>query len=57
MLLDLLKAEYYLDLGRSQTLLPQRSIFNLIHNETVTKLDFIVLKSDDYRMKSLREVS
>jgi hypothetical protein len=45
----LFEADYYLDSQAISLAIAQRSMFNLIHIETVIKVDCIVLKSDDYR--------
>jgi hypothetical protein len=47
----LFEAEYYLDSQAISRAIAQRSMFNLIHNETVIKVDCIVLKSDGYRLE------
>src|SRR5437667_5187048 len=43
----LFEGDYYVD----QLAIAQRSIFNLIHNDAVIKVDFIVLKGDAYRQE------
>lgn len=45
----LFEGDYYVDRQAVHRAIAQRSIFNLIHNESVIKVDFIVLKSGDYR--------
>lgn len=45
------EAEYYVDRRAVASAIVQRSMFNLIHNETIIKVDFIVLKSDAYRQE------
>jgi hypothetical protein len=47
----LFEADYYLDPQAISLSIARRSMFNLIHNETVIKVDCIVLKSDDYRVE------
>lgn len=47
----LFEAEYYVDRRVVASAITQRSMFNLIHNETIIKVDFIVLKSDAYRQE------
>jgi hypothetical protein len=49
LLLNLLGADYYVDRHMVARAIVERSMFNLIHNETIIKLDCIVLKSDQYR--------
>jgi len=41
--------EYYVDRHAVARATAQRSVFNLIHNKTIIKLDCIVLKNDEYR--------
>ena len=48
-LVSMFEAEYYVDRSAIARAIAQRSMFNLIHNETIIKLDCIVLKSDQYR--------
>jgi hypothetical protein len=45
------EADYYLDRREISRAIAQRSMFNLIHNETVIKVDCIVLKGDKYRVE------
>lgn len=51
LLLSLLEADYYVDRYMVARAIVERSIFNLIHNETIIKLDCIILKSDQYRQE------
>jgi len=48
---SLFEKEYYLDPQVVSDAIARRSIFNLIHNEAVIKVDCIVLKSDSYRQE------
>lgn len=50
-LIRMFEAEYYVDRSMVAKAIAQRSMFNLIHNETIIKLDCIVLKSDSYRQQ------
>jgi hypothetical protein len=50
-LIGMFEAEYYVDRSMVAKATAQRSMFNLIHNETIIKLDCIVLKSDSYRQQ------
>ena len=43
--------DYYVDSQAISRAIAQRSIFNLIHNETIIKVDCIVLKEDAYRQE------
>src|SRR5215204_2906348 len=40
--------DYYLDRQAVSRAVAHRSLFNLIHHESVIKIDFIVLKADAY---------
>jgi len=44
----LFEEQYYVDRGSVARATAQRSMFNLIHNGTILKLDCIVLKNDEY---------
>ena len=50
-IVHLFAENYYLDSQAISRAIEQRSIFNLIHNETIIKVDCIVLKSDAYRQE------
>lgn len=43
--------DYYVDPKTVATNISRRGMFNLIHTETVIKIDFVVLKSDPYRQE------
>ena len=47
----LFEEEYYVDRLTVDKATAQRSMFNLIHNYTILKLDCIVLKNDEYRQE------
>jgi hypothetical protein len=47
----LFEADYYVDRQAVSRAVAHRSPFNLIHNESVIKVDFIVLKADTYRQE------
>ena len=51
LLISLFEAEYYIDSHAVATAIAQHSMFNLIHNETSIKLDYIVLKDQPYRQE------
>jgi hypothetical protein len=51
LLINLFETEYYLDRSVVTNAIAQRSMFNLIHNNTIIKLDCIVLKNDPYRQE------
>lgn len=46
---SLFEETYYVDRRAVANAIAQRSIFNLLHNETLIKVDCIVLKTDAYR--------
>lgn len=48
---QLFEADYYLDQQAVSRAIAHRSLFNLIHNDSVIKVDFIVLKADAYRQE------
>lgn len=50
-LMALFAEDYYVDRRAVANAIAQRSMFNLIHNETIIKLDCIVLKDDAYRQE------
>jgi len=43
--------QYYIDRVAVSKAIAQRSIFNIIHNDTILKLDCIILKDDQYRQE------
>ena len=47
----LFEDDYYLDPQAVSRAVAHRSLFNLIHNDSVIKIDFIVLKADAYRQE------
>lgn len=51
LVIALFKEDYYVDRVAVSKAVTQRSLFNLIHNETIVKLDCIVLKNDHYRQE------
>jgi hypothetical protein len=51
LLISLFEAEYYVDRLAIAKAIAQRSMFNLIHNETIVKFDCIVLKDQPYRQE------
>ena len=51
LLVSLFEAEYYVDRLAITKAIVQRSMFNLIHNETIIKFDCIVLKDQPYRQE------
>jgi hypothetical protein len=51
LLVSLFEAEYYVDRLAIAKAIAQRSMFNLIHDETVIKFDCIILKNQEYRQE------
>jgi len=51
LVMRLFETEYYLDRRVVADAITKRSMFNLIHNGTIIKLDCIVLKDDPYRQE------
>lgn len=49
--IEVFKDDYYVDRVAVSKAVAQRSIFNIIHNTTIIKLDCIMLKNDDYRQE------
>ena len=47
----LFETDYYLDRKTVESAIYQRTMFNLIHTETVIKVDCVVLKADEYRQE------
>ena|SRR5438552_6694548 len=50
-IVNLFELDYYVDSQAVERAIGRHSIFNLIHNRTVIKVDCIVLKSDTYRQE------
>ncbi len=50
-IVHLFETEYYVDIEAVSRAIAQHSIFNLIHSDTVIKVDCIVLKTDAYRQE------
>lgn len=51
LLISLFEADFYIDRLAIAKAIAQRSVFNLIHNETIIKCDCIVLKDQQYRQE------
>ena len=50
-LVHLFEGDYYIDPGTVSRAIGRHSMFNLIHNTTIIKVDCIVLKDDAYRQQ------
>lgn len=48
---SLFEENYYLDRQVIKNAVSRRALFNLVHNESVIKVDFIILKNDPYRQE------
>jgi len=48
-MLNLFQSEYYVSQEALVSAIAQRSMFNIIHNESVIKVDFIIKKESPYR--------
>jgi len=51
LLISLFESDYYVDRQAVARAVAQRSMFNLIHNETLIKFDCILLKNQEYRQE------
>ena len=51
LLVSLFEPDYYVDRFAIAKAIAQRSVFKLIHNETIIKFDCIVLKDQQYRQE------
>lgn len=49
LLIGMFESDYYVDRQAVTRAIAKQSMFNLIHNDTIIKLDCIVLKNDEYR--------
>lgn len=50
-LMSLFETDYYVDAAAVADAIRRRSMFNLIHNKSIIKLDCVVLKNDAYRQE------
>ncbi len=48
------KDEYYIDKDVITESIKQQSIFNILHNDSFTKIDFIIRKKDEYRTNEFK---
>jgi hypothetical protein len=51
LVISLFESDFYVDRRAVANAIAQRSVFNLIHNETIIKFDCIVLKNHEYRQE------
>jgi len=50
-IVDLFKDDFYIDPDSVQNAIRHKGMFNIIHNESVIKVDFIVRKDGDFRIE------
>lgn len=48
-IVDLFRNDFYIDEASVQRAISHSGMFNIIHNESIIKVDFIVRKNDEYR--------
>jgi len=48
---DLFKKDYYINLNSIKSAIKEEQAFNIIHNDELVKVDFIVRKNSEYRKK------
>jgi hypothetical protein len=53
-IVHLFEMDYYVDRQMVARAIQERSVFNLIHNDSVIKVDCIVLKSDAYHQEEFK---
>jgi|WetSurMetagenome_2_1015567.scaffolds.fasta_scaffold135792_2 hypothetical protein len=50
-IIELFRNDFYIDEQSVRQAVIDRGIFNIIHNDSVIKVDFIVLKNEEYRIE------
>jgi hypothetical protein len=50
LIVKMFEKDYYIDEGAIKWAIENNHMFNIIHNETVTKVDFILRKSNEHRL-------
>lgn len=53
-LASLFVADFYCEVDAVRDAAERRGVFNIIHNETIVKVDFIVRKDSPYRAEEMR---
>ena len=53
-LVEIFRDDFYIDPQAVSRAVSRRGIFNIIHNESVFKIDFIVRKDTDYRVNAFK---
>ncbi len=54
LLFSRLKDEYYADIDRAKAAVESGKMFNIIHNYTSVKVDFIIRKNNEYRVQEFQ---
>jgi hypothetical protein len=49
-MMQLFEADFYIDKGMMEEAIRYRSMFNIIHLESLIKIDFIIRKNEEYRI-------
>ncbi len=49
-IIDLFKNDFYISQAAVEEALKNTTMFNIIHNDTVMKIDFIIRKNEEYRV-------
>ena len=49
-IIDLFKNDFYISQAAFEEALKNTTMFNIIHNDTVMKIDFIIRKNEEYRV-------
>lgn len=50
-IIEIFQEDYYIDAVSVRQAIRYKSIFNIIHNESIIKVDFIIRKDTDYRIE------
>jgi hypothetical protein len=50
-IIDLFKNDFYISQTAVEEAFRNTSMFNIIHNDTIMKIDFIIRKNEKYRLK------
>ena len=53
-LLDLFRAEYYISEEAVRESIQSQSMFNVIHNDSIIKIDFILLKNEEFQQEAFQ---
>jgi hypothetical protein len=50
-IIDLFKNDFYISQTAVEEAIRNTTMFNIIHNDTIMKIDFIIRKNEEYRLK------